>query len=57
MKLQAGPLFGALIIGCGLAYLVYGRTQNLLLAIAAGLAVALADYVVLLWIDKFKKKR
>ena len=57
MKLQAGPLFGALIIGCGLAYLVHERTQNLLLAAGAGIAVALADYVVLLWIDKFKKKR
>ena len=57
MKTEAGPAFGALIIGCGLAYLVHQRTQNLLLAAGAGIAVAFADYVVLLWIDKFKKKR
>lgn len=57
MKTEAGPLFGALIIGCGLAYLVHRRTQNLLLAIGAGIAVALADYFFLLWIDSFKKKK
>ena len=57
MKLQEGPAFGALIIGAGLGYLLYNRTQNALLAIGAGIAVALADYFFLIWIQSFKKKK
>jgi len=57
MKLQEGPAFGALIIGSGLAYLFYRKTQNLLLAAGVGIAVALADYLLLVWIQSFKKKK
>jgi len=57
MKLQEGPAFGALIIGCGVTYLFYRKTQNLLLAAGVGIAVALADYLLLLWIQSFKKKK
>lgn len=57
MKLQEGPAFGALIIGAGLGYLLYNRTQNALLAAGAGIAVALADYFFLIWIQSFKKKK
>ena len=57
MKLQEGPAFGALIIGVGLGYLLYNRTQNALLATGAGIAVALADYFFLIWIQSFKKKK
>jgi len=55
MKLQEGPAFGALIIGCGVAYLVHRKTQNILLAAGAGIAVAFADYILLIWIQSFKK--
>ena len=57
MKIQEGPAFGALIIGCGVAYLVQRQTQNVLLASAVGIAVALADYFLLAWIQSFKKKK
>ena len=57
MKLQEGPAFGALIIGAGLGYLLYNRTQNVLLAAIVGIAVALADYFFLIWINTFKKKK
>jgi len=57
VKLQEGPAFGALIIGGGLGYLLYNRTQNILLAVCAGIAVALADYFFLVWINNFKKKK
>ena len=57
MKLQEGPAFGALIIGAGLGYLLYNRTQNVLLAASVGIAVALADYFFLIWINTFKKKK
>ena len=57
MKLQEGPAFGALIIGVGVAYLLHSQTKNILLAFGAGIAVALADYFFLIWIQSFKKKK
>lgn len=57
MKIQEGPAFGALIIGVGLGYMVVRQTQNILLAVPAGIAVALIDYVFLIWIASFKKKK
>jgi len=57
MKLQEGPAFGALIIGSGVIYLLYNQTQNILLSSGAGIAVALADYFFLIWIQSFKKKK
>ena len=56
MKLQEGPAFGALIIGAGFTYFIQRQTQNILLAAAAGTAIAVLDYVFLIWIGKFKKK-
>ena len=56
MKLHEGPAFGALIIGTGLAYLVYTKTQSSGLAVAAGLGVAIADYVLVVMIKKYFKK-
>jgi len=57
MKLQEGPAFGAMIIGSGLAYLIWAKSRNLPLAIGAGVAIALADYLLLIWIQSFKKKK
>jgi len=57
MKLQEGPAFGAAIIGSGLAFLVWKKTQNLFFAIIAGIGIAIVDYVVLLWIQSFKKNK
>jgi len=56
MKLQEGPLFGALIIGVGVGYLVFAKTQNILYAALAGIGLAAADYIFLSWIKKFTKK-
>ena len=57
MKLQEGPAFGALIIGAGFTYFIHRQTQNILLAAAAGIAIAVLDYVFLIWINNFKKKK
>jgi len=57
VKLQEGPAFGALIIGGGFAYFLYGKTQNILLAAGVGIVVAVADYFFLVWINNFKKKK
>lgn len=56
MKLQEGPAFGALIIGCGVAFLTYKKTSSNLLAIGLGLGVALADYVLVIAIKAVTKK-
>ena len=56
MKLEEGPLFGALIIGAGVAYLVYNKTQNYLYAVLAGIGLAVADYIFLMWVKKLTKK-
>lgn len=56
MKIQEGPAFGALIIGCGVGYLTHTKTHNMPLAIFLGLAVAVADYVLVLVIKRVTKK-
>lgn len=54
MKIHEGPAFGALLIGSGLAFLIYKRNQNLAAALVIGAGAALLDYVVLVWAAKFK---
>lgn len=56
MKIEEGPAFGAIIIGAGVGYFVYESSQNMRLAMAAGIAIGVADYFLLLWISQFKKK-
>ena len=56
MKLQEGPAFGALIIGMGFAFFINQKTSNLPLALGAGVAIGVADYVFLIWIRRFTKK-
>lgn len=56
MKLEEGPLFGALIIGGGVGFLVWQKSQNLVLAIAVGLSLVIADYAFLLIVKKVFKK-
>ena len=50
MKLQEGPAFGALIIGCGLTYFLARAGKPIWLSLLAGAAVAVADYVFLVWL-------
>lgn len=57
MRLQEGPAFGALIIGAGFTYFIHRQTQNILLAAAAGIAIAVLDYAFLIWINNFKNKK
>lgn len=57
MRLQEGPAFGALIIGAGFTYFIHRQTQNILLAAGAGFTIAVLDYVFLIWINNFKKKK
>ena len=56
MKIQEGPAFGALIIGSGIAFLFYQKTQKLGLAIGVGAVVGLIDYGVLAWVATLKKR-
>lgn len=56
MKLQEGPAFGALIIGCGVGYLTYKKTNNSSLAVLLALGIAIADYVLVLVIKGITKK-
>lgn len=48
---------GAVLIGSGFAYFIYQKNQNLLLAGLIGLGIAIADYVVLIWAQKFNRKK
>jgi|GEM_PF-1384689 len=57
VKIQEGPAMGAALIGSGLAFLIYQKNQNLLFAGSIGLAVGLADYIILIWLQKFKRKK
>jgi len=50
MKIQEGPAFGALIIGFGLAYLLYHAGKPIWMAVGAGLIAALLDYVILVFL-------
>ena len=50
MKLQEGPVFGALIIGCGLTYFLYRSGKPLGLSLLIGVAIAVADYFILVWL-------
>ena len=50
MKIQSGPAFGAAIIGVGLSYLLYRSGKPLGLSLLMGAGVAIADYVLLIWL-------
>lgn len=52
MKLQEGPAFGAGIIGFGVGFLVWQKTRNLVWAIGIGIALAIADYIFLIFVKK-----
>lgn len=56
MKLQEGPAFGALIIGAGVAFLTYKKTNNGILALGLGAGVAIADYILVLVIKRVTTK-
>lgn len=56
MKLQEGPALSALIIGAGIGFLVFQKSQKLPLAIAIGLAVGVADYALLVLVKRFSNK-
>ena len=55
MKLQEGPAFGALIIGVGVGFLTFKKTNNLALGLGAGVLIAIADYVLVVVIKKVTK--
>lgn len=57
MTLKEGPLLGAVIIGAGVGFLVFQKFDILLYALGAGLAVGVGDYVLLGWVDRWRKKK
>lgn len=52
----AGPLLGAAIIGCGVGYLIYVKTGQMLWGMGAAAAITLGDLALVLWTDRFRKK-
>lgn len=48
---------GAVLIGAGLVFLIYQKHQNAVYAGLIGLGVGLADYIVIVWAQKFKRKK
>ena len=56
MKLQEGPAFGALIIGVGVGFLAYKKTNNIALGAGAGIVIAIADYVLVVVIKQITNK-
>ncbi len=57
MKLQEGPLFGALIIGAGIGYLIHQKTQNAMLAVLSAIAITAAGYILEITIKSFLGKK
>jgi len=47
---QEGPAFGALIIGCGLAYFLHHSGKPFGLSLLIGVVIAVADYFILVWL-------
>lgn len=56
MKLAEGPLFGALIIGVGVGFLIWEKTRNPVWAIGAGVALVVIDYIFLMIVKKIFNK-
>jgi len=56
MTIKEGPAFGALLIGGGIGYLFFQKTQRLDLSIGVGVFIYVLDYVVLDWLSRFKKR-
>lgn len=57
MRLEEGPLFGALIVGPGVGFLTYQQSNNLGLALGVGLVVTILDYLIVVFLKtKFGKK-
>ena len=50
MKLQEGPAFGAVLIGCGLAYFLFRSGKPLVLSLLGGVVAAVADYALIVWL-------
>ncbi|MEE9346590.1 MAG: hypothetical protein V3U82_00240 [Robiginitomaculum sp.] len=53
---HAGPLLGASLIGAGIGYFIYKKTGNWLLAASAAIGITLADFAVVIFINRFKNK-
>lgn len=52
----AGPVLGAAIIGCGVGYLIYNKTGQMLWGIGAALAITLGDLALVLWTDRIRQR-
>jgi hypothetical protein len=50
-------MLSALIIGAGVGFLVFQRFENPIYGLGAGLAVGLADYFVLSWVNSWRQKK
>jgi F0F1-type ATP synthase assembly protein I len=56
MKIEEGPAFSGLVIGGGIGFLLYNKTQNLPLAMAVGFLVGVTDYALILLVRRFTNK-
>lgn len=53
---RAGPMMGAAIIGCGIGYFIFKKTDNILYAIGAAVLITFGDYIFVMATNKFFKK-
>lgn len=57
MKLQEGPMFGALLVGCGIGYLLYQKTGNAGLAVLAAAGITVAGYSLEVGLKRLLRKK
>ena len=57
MKLQEGPIFGALLVGCGIGYLLFQKTGNSGLAVLTGLGITAFGYAAEVWLKSLIGKK
>ena len=57
MKFEAGPMFGAVLVGGGSGYMVYKKTGNPVYGVGAAIAICVGEYLYLIWANSLRKKK
>jgi hypothetical protein len=57
MKLEAGPVFSAVLIGGGIGYMVFKKTGNPLYGIGTAVAICAGEYLFLIWSNSLRNKK
>ena len=57
MRLEAGPVFSAVLIGGGIGYMIFKKTGSPFYGIGAAIAICAGEYLFLMWADRFRAKK